>query len=333
MAAVEDDVSSEPDVDDAEPAGAVAGPVGDAGIADPEAGDSEVARADVVTVLGAGVMGRGIATVAAASGAETRLVDVDEAQLTAALRRIEADLAGAVERGRLGAGEAARAFARVSVTTDPVIGCRDAELVIEAVVERLDVKHEVLRTAATAARADAVLATNTSALSVTAITAGLDDPSRGVGMHFFNPVPKMRLCELIVAETTSERTLQRADAFARAMGKQTVRVRDVPGFTTTRINALIGNEALRMLEDGVASAADIDTAVRLGLNHPMGPLEMGDLVGWDTRLHILEHLEATLGERYRPTELHRRLVAEGRLGRKVGHGVHRYDDDGSRSQG
>jgi 3-hydroxybutyryl-CoA dehydrogenase len=188
----------------------------------------------------------------------------------------------------------------------------------------------VLRTAEAHAAADAVLATNTSAMSITEIVACLDDPSRGVGMHFFNPVPKMRLCELIRGLQTSADTLDRAEAAAHAMGKQTVRVEDLPGFATSRINALIGNEAMRMLEEGVASPADIDTAIRLGLNHPMGPLEMGDLVGWDTRLDILEYLAGTLGDRFRPTNLHRRLVAAGRLGRKSGHGVHRYDADGRR---
>jgi 3-hydroxybutyryl-CoA dehydrogenase len=194
----------------------------------------------------------------------------------------------------------------------------------------MDVKHQVLRTAEAHAAADAVLATNTSAMSITEIVACLDDPSRGVGMHFFNPVPKMKLCELIRGLQTSDVTLGRAEAAARAMGKETVRVEDLPGFATSRINALIGNEAMRMLEEGVASAEDIDTAIKLGLNHPMGPLEMGDLVGWDTRLDILEYLAGTLGDRFRPTNLHRRLVAAGRYGRKSGHGVHRYDEDGRR---
>jgi 3-hydroxybutyryl-CoA dehydrogenase len=194
----------------------------------------------------------------------------------------------------------------------------------------MDVKRRVLETAESNAAEDAVLATNTSAMSITEIIACLDDPARGVGMHFFNPVPKMKLCELIRGLQTSAETLDRAEAAARAMGKATVRVEDLPGFATSRINALIGNEAMRMLEEGVATAADIDTAIKLGLNHPMGPLEMGDLVGWDTRLDILEYLAGTLGDRFRPTNLHRRMVAAGRFGRKSGHGVHRYDPDGRR---
>jgi 3-hydroxybutyryl-CoA dehydrogenase len=285
----------------------------------------------IVTVVGAGVMGRGIAYVAAVAGAETRLVDLEEGQLADALGGIERDLTTGVGRGKLDGATATAARGRLSTTTDLVAGVTAAGLVVEAVVERMDVKHQVLATAEANAAADAILATNTSAMSITEIVACLDDPSRGVGMHFFNPVPKMKLCELIRGLQTSERTLERAEAAARAMGKETVRVEDLPGFATSRINALIGNEAMRMLEEGVASAEDIDTAVKLGLNHPMGPLEMGDLVGWDTRLDILEYLAGTLGDRFRPTNLHRRMVAAGRLGRKSGQGVHRYDADDHRA--
>lgn len=284
---------------------------------------------ETVTIVGAGVMGRGIAVVSVAAGYATRLVDVDERQLDDARAAIGRDLTRAIERGRADPGRADALDALVT-TTDLATGCADADVVIEAVVERTDVKQEVLRTAEAHAGEGALLATNTSALSVTEIAAALDDPSRGAGMHFFNPVPRMRLCELIRGQQTSDETLDRAEAVARAMGKETVRVADAPGFATSRVNALIGNEGMRMLEEGVASPEDIDTAVRLGLNHPLGPLEMGDLVGWDTRLAILEHLEATLGERYRPTDLQRRLVAAGRSGRKAGRGVYRYDRDGRR---
>jgi 3-hydroxybutyryl-CoA dehydrogenase len=284
----------------------------------------------VTTVVGAGVMGRGIAYVAAVAGSTTRLVDVDGAQLAAATARIDADLTAAVERGKLTAAAADDARRRLATTSDLAAACDGAGLVIEAVVERIDVKQEVFHVAERSAAADAVFATNTSAMSVTEIVGRLEEPSRGVGMHFFNPVPKMRLCELVRGRDTSEATMQRAEAAARAMGKQTVRVADVPGFATSRINALIGNEAMRMLESGVASAEDIDTAATLGLNHPMGPLEMGDLVGWDTRLDILEYLASTLGDRYAPTDLHRRLVSAGRLGRKTGRGIHRYDAAGNR---
>jgi 3-hydroxybutyryl-CoA dehydrogenase len=283
-----------------------------------------------VVVIGAGVMGRGIAYAAAVGGFETRLVDVDPAQLTSACTRIHRDLDAGVTRGKVTQEVATTARDLLSTSTDLAGACAGATLVVEAVLERMDVKHEVLRRVEQAAPGDAVLATNTSALSITEVFAALDDPARGVGMHFFNPVPKMRLCELIRGLATSEETMARAEAAARGMGKTTVRINDLPGFATSRVNALLGNEGLRMLEEGVGAPEDIDTAVKLGLNHPMGPLEMGDLVGLDTRLDILEYLARTLGDRFRPTNLHRRLVAAGRLGRKSGRGVYRYDEDGRR---
>lgn len=279
-----------------------------------------------VAVIGAGTMGRGIAYVALVAGAEVRLSDTDETALQAARLAIGADLDGGVERGKVDAETAAAARRRLVLEPEVTAACADARLVVEAVVEDIGVKHEVLSTAESVAAADAVLATNTSALPVTDIARVLDDPSRGVGMHFFNPVPRMRLCELIWAEQTSPETMDRADVAATAMGKTTVRVQDRPGFATSRLNALLGNEGLRMLEEGVASPEDIDTAAKLGLNHPMGPLEMADLVGLDVRLAVLEHLAATLGDRFTPTDTHRRLVQEGRLGRKSGRGVYRYAD-------
>jgi 3-hydroxybutyryl-CoA dehydrogenase len=286
-----------------------------------------MSRPEIVTIVGAGLMGRGIAYIAAVAGSAVRLVDLSEVQLASALDRIGGDLDAGTQRGKLDAEASELARRRITTSTDIAEASTGADRVIEAVVERMDVKHDVFRLAEAHASPDAVLATNTSAMSITEIVSCLEDPTRGVGMHFFNPVPKMKLCELIRGLQTSPETMDRAEAAAQAMGKQTVRVEDLPGFATSRINALIGNEAMRMLEEGVASAEDIDTAVKLGLNHPMGPLEMGDLVGWDTRLDILEYLAGTLGERFRPTNLHRRLVAAGRLGRKTGHGVHRYDAD------
>ncbi len=285
---------------------------------------------DTVTIVGSGLMGRGIAYAAAVAGWEARLVDVDAGQLDDAVGTIHRDLDAGVARGKVEADAADRARSLVSTTTDLAAACDGAGLVIEAVVERMDVKHEVFRTAEAASSPQTVLATNTSSMSITEIIACLDDPSRGVGMHFFNPVPKMKLCELIRGLQTSAETMDRAEAAAQAFGKQTVRVEDGPGFATSRVNALIGNEGMRMLEEGIASPEDIDRAVKLGLNHPMGPLEMGDLVGWDTRLLILDYLAGTLGERFRPTNLHRRMVAAGRLGRKSGHGIYRYDADGNR---
>ena len=279
-----------------------------------------------VTVVGAGLMGRGIAYVATLGGFETRLVDVDAATLESAVERVGRDLEAGVERGKVDTADAEAARGRLSTTTDLAEGCAGSGLVIEAVVERMEVKHRVLAEAERHAAPGAVLATNTSSMSITEIASALEDPTRCVGMHFFNPVPKMRLCELIRGLQTSDATMDTAEAAGRAMGKETVRVEDLPGFATSRINALIGNEGMRMLEEGVAAPEDIDTAVKLGLNHPMGPLEMGDLVGWDTRLDILDYLANTLGERFRPTNLHRRLVAAKRYGRKSGQGVYRYDD-------
>lgn len=281
-----------------------------------------------LVVVGAGVMGRGIAAVAAARGAEVRLVDIDDAVLEDARAALGRLWEGMVRRGEL--EDATQAAQRVATTTDLATACADAALVIEAVVERMDVKHEVFRTADAHTPEDAIIATNTSALSVTEICAALRDPGRGVGMHFFNPVPRMRLVELIRGLQTRPETLDAAEEYAHRLGKETVRVEDVPGFATSRLNALIGNEGFRMLEEGVASPEDIDRAARLGLNHPMGPLEMADLVGLDVRLAVLEHLHGTLGERFRPTTIHRKLVAAGRLGRKTGWGVYRYDAEGRR---
>ncbi len=281
-----------------------------------------------IAIIGAGVMGRGIAYIAAIAGARTTLIDLDRKQLDGAVQRIHLDVEAGVERGKVEPAAAEKVEGLLSTATDVAEGCEGAELVIEAVLERMDVKHEVFRAAEAVVGEDALLATNTSSMSITEIIACLEHPERGVGMHFFNPVPKMKLCELIRGLQTSPETMDRVEEAAQALGKQTVRVEDLPGFATSRINALIGNEAMRMLEEGVASAEDIDTAIKLGLNHPMGPLEMGDLVGWDTRLDILDYLADTLGDRFKPTNLHRRMVAAGRLGRKSGHGVHRYNDDG-----
>jgi len=289
-----------------------------------------------VTVIGAGIMGSGIAYVAMVAGCTTLLIDQEPTSLSAAEDAITRDLQAAVTRGLINKDEASAASDRLETSTSldasmsPNASIRHTDIVIEAVIEDLAVKHDVLGTAESLVDTSTILATNTSALSVTEIMSCLQQPSRGIGMHFFNPVPKMPLVEIVRGEQTDEATVATAARFAQTFGKQTVVVQDRPGFATSRVNALIGNEGMRMLEEGVASAEDIDKAVRLGLKHPMGPLEMGDLVGWDTRLAILEHLEATLGDRFRPTNLHRKLVVEGRFGRKSGHGIYRYDNQGNR---
>jgi 3-hydroxybutyryl-CoA dehydrogenase len=283
-----------------------------------------------ISVLGAGTMGAGIVYVAAAAGLQVRVYDVSGEAVDAGLRRLQRDLDGAVARDRMTADEAADARARVLASTDLAEAVGGSDLVVEAVVEEMAVKRDLLARAEADAAASTVLATNTSSLSVTEIMAGLEDPGRGIGMHFFNPVRAMRLCELVVGLDTREETVGRAEDAARMMGKQTVRVRDVAGFATSRINAVIGNEAFFMLAEGVASAEDIDTAVKLGLNHPMGPLEMADLVGLDVRLAVLNELRRSLGDKYRPAPLMESYVRAGRLGRKVGRGVYDYDSDGNR---
>jgi 3-hydroxybutyryl-CoA dehydrogenase len=203
-------------------------------------------------------------------------------------------------------------------------GAKGAGLVIEAVPEHVGVKAEIYRGVAAHLSPDAVIATNTSSLSITELAATSDRPGRFVGMHFFNPVHRMRLIELVRGLETGDEALRLVEEVSHAMGKETVQVRESPGFVTSRVNVLIGNEAFAMLESGVASARDIDKALKLGLNHPMGPFEMVDLVGLDTRLFILEYLHQALGERFRPNPLHVQYVKAGRLGRKVGRGIYEY---------
>lgn len=285
-----------------------------------------------IAVIGAGTMGAGIAYVAAVGGLEVALHDAAPDGLARGLAQVRSDLDGAVARGKLAQADADAAWARVSPATTVAAAADGADAVIEAIVEDLDAKQELFGELDRLAP-QALLATNTSALSVTRIVSVLADPGRGIGMHFFNPVRAMRLCELVVPDGTPEATIVRAEGLARRMGKETVRVRDVAGFATSRINAVIGNEAFHMLEQGVASAEDIDTAVRLGLNHPMGPLEMADLVGLDVRLAVVQTLHRELGERYRPAPTMERLVRAGRLGRKSGQGVYRYEADGRRIPG
>lgn len=279
-----------------------------------------------VLVVGAGTMGCGIAQVAAQGGYRTLLFDAVPDVLSRAVAAIGAMLDKGVERGKI-APEAARAAReRIEPSADMEAAARAADLVIEAVPEDMDLKREIFGRLDKAAPARTILATNTSGLSVNALAAGVSRPERFIGMHFFNPVPLMRLVELVLADRTNEETVRAAEETSRRMGKETVRVKDSPGFATSRINALIGNEAFRMLEAGIASAADIDKAVKLGLNHPMGPFEMVDLVGLDVRLGVLRYLHKTLGDLYKPSPLLERLVAEGRLGKKVGRGVYDYPE-------
>lgn len=279
-----------------------------------------------IAVIGAGIMGRGIAHVAALGGYRTILEDI----LPTALRRAETEIRGnldkSVELGKVDRAAADAAIGRLEFATSLEDAARQADMVIEAVPEEFDSKEEIFRLLDRICRPDTVIASNTSSLSVTEIAAVTERPQHIVGMHFFNPVHKMKLIEIIRAAKTDEATLNAAIEVGRRMGKETVVINEAPGFITSRINAMIGNEAFYMLEAGVASAEDIDKALKLGLNHPMGPFEMVDLVGLDTRLSILRYLHRTLGEKFRPAPLLEKYVNEGRLGRKVGRGVFEYPE-------
>jgi 3-hydroxybutyryl-CoA dehydrogenase len=277
-----------------------------------------------VAVLGAGTMGHGIAWVAAAAGYDTTLYDVSAEQLEAARAACATLAAGAVERGKLAPEAADAALARLRTETALPSAVRGAEFVIEAVPERMELKLDVLSKVEAFAGPDVVIATNTSALSITEMASILARPGRLAGMHFFNPVPRMKLVEIVRALETSDEAIAVVRDVAGRMGKETIVVRESPGFATSRINAMIGNEAFYMLQEGVASAEDIDKAMKLALNHPMGPFEMADLVGLDTRLSVLEYLHKTLGEKFRPCPLLVQYVRAGRLGRKVGRGVYDY---------
>jgi 3-hydroxybutyryl-CoA dehydrogenase len=283
-----------------------------------------------VAVLGAGTMGRGIAQVAAQGGYATRLFDVEAKALEAARARIEKTLAKGVELKKTEPADATASLGRLALHLDLGEAVRDAGLVIEAVPESMALKVETFREAARHAPEGALFASNTSALSITEMAAASGRPRAFAGMHFFNPVHLMKLVEVVRGLETSEETISAVREVARRMGKTTVLVNESPGFVTSRINALLGNEAFRMLETGVASAEDIDVALKLGLNHPMGPFEMVDLVGLDVRLSILQYLHQTLGEAYRPSNLLVQYVKAGRLGRKAGRGVYEYDADGNR---
>lgn len=284
-----------------------------------------------VAVIGAGIMGSGIAQLAATAGYEVSLFDADPQQLAAARGRIEASLAKLVSKDRVTGSAAARALELLGARASVAEAAESADLVVEAVVERLSVKQAILAEAAAVAAPAALLATNTSQLSITAIGSALPGAAdRVVGMHFFNPPALMRLVEIIAGLETSETTVAAARAFAESLGKETVVCRkDSPGFLTSRVAAIVRLECLRMLEEGVGTAEDIDRALRLGLNFPIGPLELGDRNGHDTFLLALESMAETLGERFRPTVALRNLVAAGRLGCKTGRGIYRYDEHGA----
>jgi 3-hydroxybutyryl-CoA dehydrogenase len=287
-------------------------------------------RISTIAVLGAGTMGRGIAHVSALAGFTTHLYDTAAEVLRQAESSIHRNLGKGVELQKVDPAAAERAKAGLRLHEDLAGAVREADLVIEAVPEDMALKIRTFQEVVRSCPRHALLASNTSALSITEMAAATGRPDRFAGMDFFNPVHVMKLIELVRGLETSQETLEALRRVGERMGKEIVTVNEAPGFVTSRINALIGNEAFRMLQEGVASAEDIDKALKLGLNHPMGPFEMVDLVGLDVRLSILEFLHRTLGEAYRPNQILVQHVRAGRLGRKVGRGVYAYDETGER---
>jgi len=282
---------------------------------------------DKIAVIGAGTMGHGIAQAAAAAGFAVSLTDNDPAALERALESIRKSLGRGIERGRVTEEERTATLERLATAPGLETAVRDADLCIEAVVEDLEVKRAVFADLERHAPETAVLATNTSSIPVAGIAGAVADPARVIGMHFFNPVPVMKLVEVVVHEATSDEAKRAALEAAARMGKEAIVVRDSPGFATSRLGLALGLEAMRMLEEGVASAADIDKAMELGYRHPMGPLRLTDLVGLDVRLAIAETLHRELGgEGFRPPEILRKLVGEGKLGRKSGEGFYTWED-------
>jgi len=285
-----------------------------------------VAQVKTIAVIGAGIMGRGIAHAAAIGGYRTILEDLLPAALRRAESEIRTNLDKAVELGKVAALDAEAAFRRLEYAGSVEEAAREADLVIEAVPEEMESKIEIFTLLDKICRPTTILASNTSSLIVTEIASVTYRAKKCVGMHFFNPVHKMKLLEVVRALETDDDTLATVIDVGKRMGKEVVVIKESPGFITSRINAMIGNEAFYMLQEGIASAADIDKALKLGLNHPMGPFELVDLVGLDTRLNILEYLHKSLGEKYRPAPLLVQYVKAGRLGRKSGRGVYEYPE-------
>jgi 3-hydroxybutyryl-CoA dehydrogenase len=285
-----------------------------------------VDRLATVAVLGAGTMGHGIAHVAALAGLQATIYDVDPAAAATALDKVKGNMDKGVELGKLDAAVRDAAVARLRAARDLQDAVSAADCVIEAVPEKLELKTGLFREVDAAAPQTALFATNTSSLPVKQIAAALKDPSRLVGMHFFNPVHLMKLCEIVRHTHADATAVTTAVQLAEKLGKTPITVEDSPGFASSRLGLVLGLEAIRMVEAGVASASDIDTAMKLGYGHPMGPLELTDLVGLDVRLGIAEYLAGELGAAFQPPELLRRLVAEGKLGKKTGEGFYRWKD-------
>ena len=280
----------------------------------------------VVTVVGAGTMGHGIAQVCAAAGCETRVFDTSDDFVQKGLDRIRANLDKGVARGKVTEVDREGTLSRLTGTTDLTTASTGADLVVEAVPEKLDLKRRIFAEVAEHVSAEAVLGTNTSSLSIDAIAEAVPNPGRVIGMHFFNPVHIMKLLEVVVGPRTDDAVVQRVLTFGQRIGKECIQVKDVPGFATSRLGLVIGLEAIRMVEQGVASAEDIDKAMTLGYGFPMGPLRLTDLVGLDVRLSIAEYLAKALPDaaHFSPPALLRRMVEEGKLGKKSGQGFYEW---------
>jgi 3-hydroxybutyryl-CoA dehydrogenase len=282
-----------------------------------------------VTVLGTGTMGQGIAQVCAQSGHTTRLFDAVDGRALAAVKGIGAQLEKLLSKGKITGDERHQAMNRLSAASGPTgakDACSGADIVIEAVPEDMSVKLDVLKPLLEVLGPHALIGTNTSSLSITELGARLGVPERTVGLHFFNPPPVMELVEVVRGLSTSDATIARAVDFAKGLGKTPIVVRDVPGFATSRLGVILGAEAMRMLEMGVASAEDIDRGMELGYRHPMGPLKLTDLVGLDVRLAILDHLTKEIGDQFRPPAILRSMVRAGKLGKKSGEGFYTWVD-------
>ncbi|UOE53302.1 3-hydroxyacyl-CoA dehydrogenase [Cytobacillus oceanisediminis] len=280
---------------------------------------------ETLTVVGSGVMGRGIAYAAALGGFHVLLQDVSEENLDKAKNYIETEMRKSAEKGYLNHDQVTAALSSLEFTTDLKSAAENADVVIEAVFEMMELKIDIFKQLDQYCPERTILATNTSTMSPTEIAAQTSRPEKCIAMHFFNPVHKMKLIEIIRGLQTSDETVEKAREIGRKLNKETVEVNEFPGFVTSRMNCLIGNEAMNLLMEGVASSEDIDKAMKLGLNHPMGPLALADLVGLDTRLRNMEYLHKTLGEKYRPCPLLIKYVKAGRLGRKTGRGFYEYE--------
>ena len=277
---------------------------------------------ETIAVIGAGTMGHGIAQVAAAAGVRAWLSDVDRESLARGVSSIEKNLAKGIERAKLTEDDRDRTLQLIHGTTN-LKECAAADLIIEAAPEKLELKKDILRQLELASDHPFIFASNTSSLSITEIASSSKRPEAFIGMHFFNPVHIMRLVEIVVGRKTSTQTVNTVTTVGRKMRKEPIVVKDVPGFASSRLGVVLGLEAMRMFEQGVASAQDIDTAMELGYNHPMGPLKLTDLVGLDVRLNIAEYLHRELGsEAFRPPDVLRRMVSEGKLGKKTGQGFY-----------